>query len=131
MKCSLLSICLFIGINGNAQSIYPDTVANHTIYMYVEQMPKCEYNLNEYIRSHIHYPAIARAHGIEGQVSVSFIVNENGQISDCIVVKGISNECDAEALRVVKEMPLWKPGKQDGKAVKVRYYLPVVFKISN
>jgi protein TonB len=68
--------------------------------------------------------------GTEGSVFVSFVVDRAGTISEISVVKGISAECDKEAVRVVGMMPPWKPGKQNGKAVKSRFVLPVKFKLA-
>lgn len=86
--------------------------------------------LVKFLQKNVKYPAIARRMGTEGSVFVSFIVDRAGAISDIQVVKGISAECDKEAVRVVGLMPAWKPGKQNGKAVKSRFVLPVRFKLA-
>lgn len=67
---------------------------------------------------------------IEGTVHVSFIVSKNGSISDVKVLRGISSECDKEAVRVVQMMPAWKPGKQNGRNVNVRFILPLKFRLN-
>jgi protein TonB len=67
--------------------------------------------------------------GIEGQVFVSFVVDSEGKISEVTTIKGISADCDKEAVRVVQMMPPWKAGKQNGKPVKVRFVLPIKFKL--
>ncbi|GAA4461039.1 energy transducer TonB [Nemorincola caseinilytica] len=96
---------------------------------YVEQMPAFSGDLQAYLAAHINYPHAAREFGIGGRVIVSFVVNEDGKITDAHVVRGIGGGCDEEALRVVNSMPPWKPGRQNGRAVKVIFNLPVVFEL--
>ena len=98
---------------------------------YIEVMPKAGYDIGQYLGENMHYPEHAREHNIEGRVIIKFIVNEDGHISDCTVMKSIDEECDAEALRVVQSMPPWKPGMQDGKAVKVYFTIPIVFRLED
>ncbi|MEO5979566.1 MAG: energy transducer TonB [Chryseolinea sp.] len=86
--------------------------------------------LVKFLQKNVKYPAIARRMNVEGSVFVSFVVDRAGAISDIAIVKGISAECDKEAARVVGLMPPWKPGKQNGKAVKSRFVLPVKFKLA-
>jgi len=93
---------------------------------YVEQMPQFD-ELNEYLSTHLRYPEAAKENNMQGRVSVEFVVNEDGSISNARVLKGIGGGCDQEALRVINGMPKWKPGKQNGKAVKVYFVLPIVF----
>jgi protein TonB len=100
-------------------------------FSYVEQMPTFSYNMRQYLAENIHYPDSAIVHNIEGRIVVKFVVNEDGHISDCEVIKGIDKDCDEEALRVVKSMPRWNPGMQDGKAVKVYFNQPIVFKLED
>lgn len=102
------------------------------IFTYVEQMP--EYTggdaaRNDFLAKNIRYPELAKENNIQGRVIVRFVVNETGEVSDASVVKGIGGGCDEEAIRVVKKMPKWKPGKQNGKAVKVWFTLPIFFKL--
>lgn len=99
------------------------------IFTYVEQMPEFNGNVQEYLGNKLRYPDQAREAGIEGRVIVKFVVNEDGDISDANVVRGIGGGCDEEALRVVKSMPKWKPGKQNGRPVKVYFTLPISFKL--
>jgi protein TonB len=87
--------------------------------------------MRKYLAENIHYPDSAIEHNIEGRVIVKFVVNEDGRISDCEIVKRVDKDCDEEALRVVKKMPRWKPGIQNGKAVRVYLTLPIVFKLRN
>lgn len=87
--------------------------------------------MRAYLKSELHYPAMARSATIQGKVWIEFIVNKQGEISDVKVVRGIGGGCDEEALRVVLQMPQWKPGKQHGRPVNVLYHLPVAFILQN
>jgi periplasmic protein TonB len=102
------------------------------IFTVVEQQAEYPGGLQamaKFLQKNMKYPAVARRMGIEGSVFVSFVIDREGVISDIQVVKGISAECDKEAARVIKLMPPWKPGKQNGKAVKCRFVLPIKFKL--
>jgi protein TonB len=102
------------------------------IFTVVEQQPEFPGGQGEllaYLGKNINYPPIAQENGIEGTVVVRFVVNETGGISDIQIVRDIGGGCGAEAVRVVKSMPKWKPGRQRGKAVKVYFTLPVRFKL--
>jgi len=102
------------------------------IFQFVEQMPEFPGGMDkvtEYLSNHIRYPEQAREAGVEGRVTVRFVVNEDGDISDAQVLRGIGGGCDEEALRVIKGMPKWKPGKQNGRAVKVYFTLPISFRL--
>lgn len=85
--------------------------------------------LAQYLGKSINYPALARDMGIQGQVYISFVVDEMGRISDIKLLRGIGAGCDEEAIDAVNGMPIWNPGKQRGVPVKVRYTLPVSFKM--
>lgn len=97
------------------------------VFTYVEQMPAPSVDINSYISKNLRYPDSAQKNGIQGMVAVSFIVNEDGTLSNVRAVRGIGSGCDEEAIRVIKSMPPWKPGKQNGKNVKVNYTQPVRF----
>jgi protein TonB len=102
-------------------------------FMYVEQMPEFpggEVELMKYLQKNIKYPPAARENGIEGKVVLQFVVDEKGNISEIKIIRDIGGGCGDEAVRVVKTMPPWKPGKQNGNAVPVYYKLPVTFKLS-
>jgi protein TonB len=86
--------------------------------------------LGKFLSKNMKYPAVARRMGVEGSVFVSFVIDKEGKISDLQVIKGISAECDKEAMRVIQLMPPWKPGKQNGKAVRCRFVLPIKFKLA-
>jgi protein TonB len=100
------------------------------IFMVVEEMPEFEGGaaaMYKFIQKNMVYPRQASNMGTEGRVHVTFVVNANGEIVDPQVVKGIGSGCDEEALRVIKLMPKWKAGKQNGRAVKVKYTMPIKF----
>ena len=102
------------------------------IHTRVEQMPQFgsgERELLEYLAKNIKYPTIARENGIQGTVVIQFVVDKDGSVTEPTVVREVGGGCDEEALRVIKTMPKWIPGKQQGKPVKVRYTLPVKFKL--
>jgi protein TonB len=100
------------------------------IFMVVESMPEFpggEAALYKYLAENIKYPQMAKESGIQGRVFVTFVVERNGSVTDVRVLRGIGGGCDEEAIRVVKGMPTWAPGKQRGKPVRVQYNLPVKF----
>ena len=104
---------------------------NDLVYPMVEEMPKFpggEEELYKYLVTNLRFPQQAKVKGFNGIVYVTFVINEDGSISDVKVLRGIGMGCDEEAVRVVKSMPSWEPGKQRGKPVKVQYNLPVRFK---
>jgi protein TonB len=81
----------------------------------------------KFIGKHLRYPASAQAKGIAGIVYVSFVISPEGQVTQIEVMKGIDTACDQEAARVISKMPAWKPGRQSGRNVPVRYSLPIRF----
>jgi protein TonB len=104
------------------------------VFTRVEQMPQFgsgERELLEYLAKNIKYPAFARINSIQGTVVIQFIVDKDGSVTEPTVVREVGGGCDEEAIRVIKSMPKWIPGKQQGKPVKVRYTLPVKFKLEN
>ena len=115
-----------------APEIEEEEVVEQEIFQIVEEMPSYpggEAKLFEYIKKNMKYPQIARESGIKGRVFISFVVEPDGSVSNVKVLRGIGGGCDEEAMRVVKSMPKWKPGKQRGKAVRVSYMLPVNFQL--
>ena len=96
----------------------------------VEQMPEFpggEEELLKYLRSNIKYPQMAKESGISGIVYIAFVISSKGIVKDARVLRGIGGGCDEEAIRVVKSMPNWKPGRQNSQSVPVQYTLPVRF----
>ncbi|WP_026903608.1 energy transducer TonB [Pedobacter glucosidilyticus] len=97
-----------------------------------EEMPEFPGGMTawaKYLNRNLQYPAVARENEIQGRVTVSFVVERNGEITNIKVLRGIGAGCDEEAIRVIKKSPLWKPGKQNGKAVRVSYVIPIVFRL--
>jgi len=102
------------------------------IYTWAEEMPKFpggDSELMKFFSQNLSYPEIAKRAGVEGKVILSFIVDKNGNIVDVKVAKSIGAGCDEEAMRVLKIMPSWIPGKQNGNPVLTRINIPVVFKL--
>ena len=83
----------------------------------------------EYLGVNVKYPEDAKEHGIQGRSFIEFVVNKDGSIADPKVIRSLHPKCDEEAMRVIMGMPKWKPGKQSGKPVRVKYTLPVQFKL--
>lgn len=102
------------------------------VFTVVEQMPKFpggEQALMQYIARSIKYPEEAQRSGVQGRVISSFVVDEQGQIKDITVVRGVHASLDEEAVRVIAQSPKWEPGRQRGKSVQVRYTLPILFRL--
>ena len=103
------------------------------VFVVVETMPEFpggQQALFKYLSENVKYPAIAQENGIQGRVICQFVVNKDGKIVDVEVVRsGGDPSLDKEAIRVIKSMPPWKPGKQRGKAVRVKYTVPVNFRL--
>lgn len=105
-------------------------VQQQQIFVVVEDMPHFpggEPALMKYLSTHIQYPELAKESGIQGRVFINFVVEPDGSIDHVKVLRGIGGGCDQEAIRVVKSMPKWVPGKQRGKPVRVSFNLPVKF----
>ena len=130
----LISIQDQMGWNEQVEEEMVDiTPSEQEIFQIVEEMPQFpggEAKLMEYIGKNIKYPQKARETGIQGRVFISFVVEPDGSVSNVKLLRGIGGGCDEEAMRVVKSMPKWKPGKQRGKAVRVSYQIPVFFKLT-
>jgi protein TonB len=102
------------------------------VFDVVEQMPSFPGGpsaLFEYLSKNIKYPVVAEENGIQGRVIVTFVVEKDGSITDVRVVKSVDPSLDKEAQRVVKSMPKWIPGKQNGAPVRVKYTVPVTFRL--
>ncbi len=107
-------------------------VEEDKIFIIVEQsavFPGGEANLFKFLSENITYPKLARESGIQGMVYVTFVVEKDGSITDVKILRGIGGGCDEEAIRVVKKMPKWSPGKQRGKPVRSQFRLPVKFRL--
>ncbi|MDR1203623.1 MAG: M56 family metallopeptidase [Tannerellaceae bacterium] len=101
-----------------------------TVVEVMPQFPGGDNELLEFIAKNVKYPAEAQAKGVQGRVNCSFVVNEDGSISDIEVVRGLDPLLDAEAVRVLGIMPKWTPGRNDGKVAAVRYTVPIIFRLS-
>ena len=109
-----------------------EEVEEQLIFQVVEEMPEFPGGMAEcmkFLSKNIKYPPISAENGIQGRVIVQFVVNQDGSIVDPVVVRGVDSHLDKEALRVIQMMPKWKPGKQRGKAVRVKYTVPVMFRL--
>lgn len=106
-----------------------DDDGDEDFFVVVENMPELIGGLAA-LQKNIRYPEMARKAGIEGRVIVQFIVNEQGEVENPRVIRGIGGGCDEEALRAVSNA-LFKPGRQRGNPVRVQYSLPVIFKLQN
>ena len=108
---------------------------DYPVYEVVETMP--EYpdggmsGMMQFLSKNIRYPVNAQKNGTQGRVTVQFVVNADGSISNIGIIRGVDPELDGEAVRVISTMPNWKPGMQKGKAVRVKYTVPVMFRLSD
>ena len=102
------------------------------IYRDVEEMPSFpegQDGVFGYISKNIHYPVVAEENGIQGRVLVSFIIEKDGSLTDFVIEKSVDPSLDKEAIRLVRSMPKWNPGKKDGQSVNVKYTLPITFRL--
>lgn len=100
------------------------------VFFIVEDMPEFpggDAALHKYLATSVDYPVIAQENGIQGRVYVKFVINTDGSVTEVQIARGVDPSLDKEAIRVVKSMPKWKPGKQRGKAVRVSYTVPINF----
>ena len=110
----------------------PPKVEETKVFDVVEQMPSFpgrQGALMQWLASNIKYPVVAEENGVQGRVVCTFVVERDGSITDVKVVRGVDPSLDKEAVRVLKQMPSWIPGKQNGSAVRVKYTVPVTFKL--
>ena len=110
----------------------PKHEEENKVFDVVEQMPSFPGGpsaLMAYLSSHVKYPAVAEENGIQERVTVQFVVEKDGSVTDVKTMKSVDPSLDREAERVVRSMPKWIPGKQNGSAVRVKYFVPVVFRL--
>ena len=110
----------------------PKPEVSNKVFDVVEEMPSFpggQGALMAFLSSNIKYPVVAQENGVQGRVIVGFVVERDGSITDVKVMRSVDPSLDREAQRVVKAMPRWKPGKQNGSAVRVKYTVPVVFRL--
>lgn len=123
----MMLVLLFSFMTSTAQ-----TKKNNMVFDVVEVMPQYpggQIAMMKYIMENMKYPKQAMKEGIQGRVAVSFIVEKDGSISDVKPILSVHPLLNKEAVRVVKSMPKWTPGKQNGKPVRVRFNLPIMFKL--
>lgn len=122
-----------VEISDNTNIVVEEMPEEETIYQVVEDQPEFPGGMQalmKYLRDNINYPRISRENNSQGRAYVNFVVNTDGSITDVEILKSSSDVyLDKEAVRVVESMPKWKPGKQAGKAVRVRFTLPVMFRL--
>ncbi|MBL7691856.1 MAG: energy transducer TonB [Flavipsychrobacter sp.] len=114
---------------GKTGNVIPIETKPEAPRRFVEQMPQYNGDVNAYLAANVRYPEAARDAGIEGPVQIEFVVDEEGNVTQARVVRGIGGGCDQEALRVVAGMPRWKPGRQNGLPVKVFFNVVVKFRL--
>lgn len=110
----------------------PKHEEENKVFDFVEQQPLFPGGpaaLMKYLSEHTKYPVVAQENGVQGRVTVQFVVEKDGSISDVHVLRGVDPSLDKEAVRVVKSMPRWTPGKQNGINVRVNYRVPVLFRL--
>ena len=110
----------------------PKPEVSNKVFDVVEEMPHFPGGpaaLQAFLSSNTKYPVVAQENGVQGRVIVSFVVERDGSITDVKVVRSVDPSLDREATRVVRSMPRWSPGKQNGSAVRVKYTVPVVFRL--
>lgn len=107
-----------------------EEIEEEQIFLVVENMPEFpggESGMYNFINKNIEYPRMAKESGISGRVFITFVVEKDGSVTDVQILRGIGGGCDEEAVRVIKKMPRWSPGKQRGKPVRVQYRMPIKF----
>ncbi|MBJ7429150.1 MAG: energy transducer TonB [Bacteroidia bacterium] len=135
MKTLIYLIILFVCLNSNtlyAQNPNVEADSTEEVLIEAEQMPSFiggEDSLYSFLRQRLVYPQLAKENGIEGKVIVRFIVEKNGKLTNIEVLRKMGWGCDEEAIRILKLSPNWIPGKMRGKAVRVKYTLPINFRL--
>ena len=121
-----------VEIHEVVQQVEEEEPEEQKIHVVVEKMPEFPGGneaMSLWLSKNIKYPLIAQENNIQGRVVCQFVVNSDGKIVDVQVVRGVEASLDAEAVRVIKSMPAWTPGRQGGKNVRVKYTLPIRFKL--
>ena len=126
----LLAILLISlpGFSAQAQPVQTDSIV-YTVTQQPPGFPGGIDKFNQYLRKNMHYPRAAQRAGLEGRVFIAFIVSEQGRIEETHILKSLTPEMDAEAVRSVRKMPNWIPGKVNGKPVACRYNVVVNFSL--
>ena len=116
--------------NGLEPESDPNVIVNTGSVEILPEFPGGMGAWSKFLNKNLRYPPIAQENGVKGRVTVSFVVEKNGEITAIKVLGGIGSGCDEEAIRVIKKSPLWKPGFQNGRAVRVSYVIPIVFQMN-
>lgn len=132
MKTIQLIVPVLLALFASFQTVQAqnEETQSDQVFMMVEEMPQFpggEKALREFITSNIRYPKEAQENGIQGRVYVTFVIDTLGSVVDAKIARGVDPSLDKEALRVVRELPKWQPGKQRGELVKVAYTVPISF----
>ena len=125
----LATLFLFCGTTVFAQDANEDT---SKVYEVVDEMPSFTGGQNalmQFLANNVKYPTVAFENGVQGRVLVGFIVERDGSLSNVKVERSVDPSLDKEAVRVVKAMPKWQPGKQKGSAIRVKFTVPIVFRM--
>ena len=130
IKLVLPVMILFVfALTANTQ----ENVEKEKVFYDVEQMPEYPGGveaLKTFVASNVQYPEEAKKNGISGKVYISFVVDKSGKVTDVKVARSVESSLDREAIRVVEQMPAWKPGKKDGHVVNVGFTLPIQFSLN-
>ena len=127
-----LDVAVISGEDDWAEILKVTEPDENSIFQVVEQLPEFPGGMAElmkYLQKNLRYPQICKEQGVQGRVIVQFVVNTDSTITDVNVIKSVNPHLDEEAVRVVKAMPKWNPGKQRGEPVRVRFTLPVTFRL--
>lgn len=111
------------------EDMKPETLQEPAVYDLVDEMPQPTVDLSQFLASNIHYPSRAKDKHIEGRVTVRFVVDREGYVTYPQIIRSPDTSLSVETLRVINSMPKWKPGKQNGKPVRVNFTLPVLFRL--
>ena len=125
----LATIFFFCGTTVFAQNANEDT---NKVYEVVEQMPSFTGGKNalmQFLANNVKYPTVAAENGVQGRVLVNFIVERDGSLSNVKIERSVDPALDKEAVRVVKAMPKWQPGKQKGSTIRVKFKVPITFRM--
>src|SRR6218665_185107 len=132
-RMCFLTVLLLLSLHTIAQTTLkerqdPEDVEGDKVFLIVADHPEFPGGpaaLTEYLKTNVQYPSSARQNRIEGKVMTQFVVSLKGEVTDVKILRGLSDDCDREAVRLIKAMPKWKPGRQDGHPVNVQMTLPV------
>ena len=127
-----LDVAVISGEDDWAEILKVTEPDENSIFQVVELLPEFPGGMAElmkYLQKNLRYPQICKEQGVQGRVIVQFVVNTDSTITDVNVIKSVNPHLDEEAVRVVKAMPKWNPGKQRGEPVRVRFTLPVTFRL--